>query len=68
MLSRLSPSIYPEYSRVYQLMMGRTQETGYRQLTDTNVLAINDDDSQHQLLTLETPNGIIQAGFPPSSK
>ena len=58
MLSRLAASVYPEYSRIYELMTGRSKEANYRRMTGTNVRAIAGNE-----LTLETPSGMVQQRF-----
>uniref|UniRef100_A0A915NDE4 Uncharacterized protein n=1 Tax=Meloidogyne javanica TaxID=6303 RepID=A0A915NDE4_MELJA len=37
MISRLSPLVYPEYVRVYQLMSGQRIEENYSKLTETTI-------------------------------
>uniref|UniRef100_A0A915PBR7 Uncharacterized protein n=1 Tax=Meloidogyne floridensis TaxID=298350 RepID=A0A915PBR7_9BILA len=37
MISRLSPLVYPEYVRVYQLMSGQRIEENYTKLTETTI-------------------------------
>lgn len=63
MLSRLSPSVYPEYARIYRLMTGKCVESNYRRVLATSVLSVCDDDDEHELVTLKTPDGIVQVVF-----
>ena len=54
MLSRLSPLIYHEYARVYQLMTGQRIEENYKRLTETTIYRVFDNQ-----IELNTPSGVI---------
>lgn len=58
MLSRLSPLVYPEYSRVYQLMTGQRIEENYKRLTETTIRGVCGN-----LIELNTPSGVIKEQF-----
>ena len=55
MISRLSPLVYPEYVRVYQLMCGQRIEENYSKLTETTIRSVSGN-----LIELNTPGGIIK--------
>uniref|UniRef100_A0A915LGS0 FAD/NAD(P)-binding domain-containing protein n=1 Tax=Meloidogyne javanica TaxID=6303 RepID=A0A915LGS0_MELJA len=58
MISRLSPLVYPEYVRVYQLMSGQRIEENYSKLTETTIRSVSGN-----LIELNTPGGIIKEQF-----
>uniref|UniRef100_A0A914ME07 L-ornithine N(5)-monooxygenase n=1 Tax=Meloidogyne incognita TaxID=6306 RepID=A0A914ME07_MELIC len=58
MISRLSPLVYPEYVRVYQLMSGQRIEENYSKLTETTIRSVSGN-----LIELNTPAGIIKEQF-----
>jgi hypothetical protein len=54
MMSRLAPSVYPEYSKVFQLMLGRQVDPLYVRYTSSSVKAV-----RNSAAVLETPRGEI---------
>uniref|UniRef100_A0A915MFA9 Uncharacterized protein n=1 Tax=Meloidogyne javanica TaxID=6303 RepID=A0A915MFA9_MELJA len=55
MISRLSPLVYPEYVRVYQLMSGQRIEEKYSKLTETTIRSVSGN-----FIEMNTPGGIIK--------
>ncbi|KAI1725041.1 pyridine nucleotide-disulfide oxidoreductase domain-containing protein [Ditylenchus destructor] len=60
MISRLSPTIYPEYAKVYRLMMRKDSDPNYQCLTSTQVISF---DNEADIISLQTTQGDIQEKF-----
>ncbi|KAI1715586.1 pyridine nucleotide-disulfide oxidoreductase domain-containing protein [Ditylenchus destructor] len=60
MISRLSPTVYPEYAKMYRLMMRKDSNSNYQCLTSTQVISF---DNETDIVSLQTSQGVIQEKF-----
>lgn len=52
-LAHLSPSLYPEYTKIYRLMTGKQSNPLYRKLTNSQIIAFDSN-----IALLKTPDGL----------
>uniref|UniRef100_A0A8R1XVJ6 L-ornithine N(5)-oxygenase n=1 Tax=Onchocerca volvulus TaxID=6282 RepID=A0A8R1XVJ6_ONCVO len=57
-LSRLSPSIYPEYSKIFKLMMGYVKDYYYTKVTCASIESLNNG-----TVRIKSPQGIFTEHF-----
>lgn len=57
-LSRLSPSLYPEYSRIFKLMIGHCEDYYYTKVTCATIESLNNG-----TVCINSLQGIFTASF-----